>query len=608
MSSTASFSRRRFLKGVMTATAASYVRATSASPAQAGTPSPRGKLFQFRYSDVKLTGGPLKDQFDRIHAAYMALDEDRVLKVYRQRAGLPAPGEDMGGWYDAEAFAPGHSFGQYVSGLARFADATGDEATRAKVKRLVDGFTATIDPDGYSYPSLKASTAFPAYTLDKNVVGLLDAYQFAGVAPALDTAQRIIKGGLRYLPPRAIERDEAPRQTPYDESYTLPENLFYTYELTGDKFFLELARQYLMDRTYFEPLARGINVLPGRHAYSHVNAMSSAARAYLVLGAPKHLEATRNAWDMLEQTQQFASGGWGPNEAFVEPSKGLLGESLKTTHAHFETPCGAYAHFKLGRYLLRFTGEARYGDGIERVLYNTVLGARDPKADGQFFYYSDYHSATQKGYFPDKWPCCSGTLPQAVADYLVNSYFRGPDGVYVNLFVPSELHWKVDGAPAKLIQSTSFPESDSSELRLELSAPAEFTVYVRIPGWLQSPAELAVNEKAIDAKAEPRTFAAIRRRWQDDDTVQIRLPFSFRTEPVDVQHRDTVALMRGPLLLVALDPSIKLPAGSLSSHGELKPTPHVAQSFQLEAAQDKVRFVPFYLVKDETYTTYVTAV
>ena len=608
MSIAASFSRRRFLKGAMTAAVGSYARIILPSPAQAGTPSPREKLFQFRYSDVKLTGGPLKDQFDRIHAAYMSLDEDRVLKVYRQRAGLPAPGEDMGGWYDAEAFAPGHSFGQYVSGLARFADATGDEATRAKVKRLVEGLTATIDSDGYSYPSLKASTAFPAYTLDKNVVGLLDAYQFAGVAPALDTAQRIIKGGLRYLPPRAIERAEAPRQTPYDESYTLPENLFYTYELTGDEFFRGLGKQYLMDRTYFEPLARGVNVLPGRHAYSHANALSSAARAYLVLGAPKHLEAIRNAWDMIENTQQFASGGWGPNEAFVEPNKGLLGESVKTTHAHFETPCGAYAHFKLGRYLLRFTGDARYGDGIERVLYNTVLGAKDPKSDGRFFYYSDYHSPAQKGYFPDKWPCCSGTLPQAVADYLINSYFRGPDGVYVNLFVRSELQWKVDGAPARLVQSTGFPESDSTELRLELSAPAEFTVYVRIPGWLQSPAELAVNEKAIDAKAAPRTFAAIRRRWQNHDTVQIRLPFSFRTEPVDVQHRDSVALMRGPLMLVALDPPIKLPTRALSSHSELKQTPHAPQSFQLEAGQEKVRFVPFYLVKDEIYTTYVTLV
>jgi hypothetical protein len=86
-----------------------------------------------------LTGGPLKSQFDRIHTSYLALDDDRLLKVYRQRAGLPAPGEDMGGWYDADGFVPGHTIGQYISGLSRLANATGDKATSAKVKSLVEG-------------------------------------------------------------------------------------------------------------------------------------------------------------------------------------------------------------------------------------------------------------------------------------------------------------------------------------------------------------------------------------------------------------------------------------------------------------------------------------
>ena len=147
-------SRRQFMKKMASAAAAAcasphrLVRALRGSTnaaygtASADAPS-REKLFQFRYSDVKLTGGPLKDQFDRIHTFYQGLDEDRVLKVYRQRAGLPAPGEDMGGWYDADAFAPGHCLGQFISGLARFADATGDAATQAKVKRLVDGGCTT---------------------------------------------------------------------------------------------------------------------------------------------------------------------------------------------------------------------------------------------------------------------------------------------------------------------------------------------------------------------------------------------------------------------------------------------------------------------------------
>ena len=76
---------------------------------------------------MKLLDGPLKKQFDENHALFMNLDDDRMLKVFRQVAGLPAPGEDMGGWYDLTGFSlergdfhgfiAGHSFGQYVSGL-----------------------------------------------------------------------------------------------------------------------------------------------------------------------------------------------------------------------------------------------------------------------------------------------------------------------------------------------------------------------------------------------------------------------------------------------------------------------------------------------------------
>ena len=598
-------SRRDFLQGI--AAFAAIRQGSIPFPSRAQTSaSAREKLHVFAYPDVKLTGGPLRSQRDRIHASYQALDEDRLLKVYRQRAGLPAPGEDMGGWYDAEGFGPGQVLGQIISGLARFYNATGDPATQAKVQRLVNGFAASIDSDDYWYPSLKASTASAAYTLDKILVGLLDACQFADVRSALEIARRCVRGSVRYLPPRAYERFEAPKQAVYDESYTLPENLFYAFEMTQEREFRELAKKYLMDNTYFDPLSRGENVLPGLHAYSHVNALCSAARAYTILGEPKYFEAIRNAWDIIEQTQSFASGGWAPNEEFVVPNKGRLRESLTKTHAHFETPCGSYAHLKLARYLLRFTGEARYGDGLERVLYNTILGAKDPQGDGHVFYYSDYHPSTQKAYLPEKWPCCSGTTPQVVADYAISTYFWSQDGIYVNLFTPSEVSWKAQGVPAKLIQTTTYPESDSSELRLELAAPCEFTIYVRIPGWLRLPAQLALNGQAISTAAEPRTFAFVHRRWQTNDTLQIHLPFSFWLQPVDEQNPNTVAVMWGPLMLVALDSSPQLPRKFMANLPEgIKPSPYSPLTFEVWRAPEKLLFVPFYRIRDEVYTTYV---
>jgi DUF1680 family protein len=323
-----------------------------------------------------------------------------------------------------------------------------------------------------------------------------------------------------------------------------------------------------------------------------------------VLGERKYLDAIQNAWQMIEKTQQFASGGWGPNEAFVKPNQGLLEKSLTATHAHFETPCGSYAHFKLARYLIGFTGDARYGDSLERVLYNTVLGAKDPKGDGHYFYYSDYHAAAQKGYFPDRWPCCSGTLPQVVADYTVSSYFASRDGIYVNVFTPSEVNWKFQGAPVRLSQTTRYPEEESTEIRLEIANPAEFTVYARIPGWLQKPAQLAVNGRNVSVPAEPGSYAAIRRRWQNNDTIQITLPFSFRMEPVDELHPDTVALMRGPLMMVAMVPELTLPRQQMISPGGIKPVAYQPATFEVQQHASAMRFEPFYKVGAETYTTY----
>ncbi len=104
--------RRDFLAGAAAIALAGGERASA-------LPAVTDPLAEFDYAAVELTGGPLKRQYDRMHAAYLALDNDRLLKVYRERAGLPAPGEPMGGWYGRDGFVPGHSLGQYISGLAR---------------------------------------------------------------------------------------------------------------------------------------------------------------------------------------------------------------------------------------------------------------------------------------------------------------------------------------------------------------------------------------------------------------------------------------------------------------------------------------------------------
>src|SRR3984885_12088075 len=149
--------RRTFLK----ATSVPAAGACSASILPAWAASDKSlvavstPLKTFAYADVQLHDGPMKRQFEENHARFQNLDDDRMLKVFRQVAGLAAPGEDMGGWYDLTGFSlegndfhgfiAGHSFGQYVSGLARAYAVTQSDATRAKINRLGKGYGETRD-------------------------------------------------------------------------------------------------------------------------------------------------------------------------------------------------------------------------------------------------------------------------------------------------------------------------------------------------------------------------------------------------------------------------------------------------------------------------------
>ena len=611
-------SRRNFLKATSVTAAATYAAYTlpRRASAQTGLAAVSTPLATFPYSDVQLLDGPMKRQFEENHSRFLNLDEDRMLKVFRQVAGMPAPGEDMGGWYDLTGFSlegndfrgfiAGHTFGQYVSGLARAYAVTGSEATKAKVNRLVKGYGETLDPKAKFFVDYR----LPAYTYDKLSCGLIDAHEYVKDPRAMDIHEKLTRSIVAYLPEKALSRAEQ-RSRPHkdtaytwDETYTLPENLFLAYQRSGKPLYRDMAKQFLEDDTYFDPLSQGNNVLPFEHAYSHVNAFSSAMQAYITLGSEKHLRAATNGFDMLVNTQSFATGGWGPNEAFGEPGTGQLGASLSTTHASFETPCGAYGHFKITRYLLRVTKNARYGDSMERVLYNTILGAWPIQADGTSFYYSDYANTGQKVWYKDKWPCCSGTFPQLAADYHISTYLKAADGVYVNLFTPSSVQWTDGGSKHGLKQQTKYPFDNKIEIQVSASQPKEYTIYIRIPGWATPGPMLSVNGKRVASPADPGTFTAIRRTWKDGDQIQLELPMPLRLERVDANRPDMVALVQGPLVLFAIADS----QPTFDSKGLLqaKATSNAKGDWMATSADgSSVAMRPFMNIDKEKYSTYV---
>ena len=272
----------------------------------------------------------------------------------------------------------------------------------------------------------------------------------------------------------------------------------------------------------------------------------------------------RNAYDFLQRDQCFATGGYGPDEQLLPPDQ--LRERLGETHNTFETQCGAWAAFKLAKYLVCFTGDARYGDWIERLVLNGIGASLPMTRDGRVFYYSDYclYGGTKR--LTDfGWSCCTGTRPQAVADYADLVYFHDADTLHVNLFTPSTVKWTVHGKVVTVAQTTTFPETDEVRFVVSLEDPVEFGINVRVPGWLAAPMVASVNGSAADLRFDGRHWAGLRRTWRNGDVILAKLPMKLWRSSFDPRHSRPAAAMYGPIVL-----AFEAPDAQALSHVELK--------------------------------------
>ena len=574
------------------------------------------KLKSPQYFQVRLCGGLPQQQFQSSIETLLTISDDSLLKPFRQltKNPLAAQGLDLKGWYafnpqydwrggSPDGFAPGHAFGQWLSAMSRAYASTKDERLKKKIDSLVAGFDQTIKSSFFE------DARFPAYTFDKLVSGLMDAYKYAGCKNAASVLDRTTDAVLPCLPKTAVDRlVEVPgRDASYtwDESYTLPENLFLAYENGLGQRYLDLAKRFMLDETFFDPLSKGENVLLGKHAYSYMNALSSAAQAYRTLGEEKYLKAALNAFQMIQEGQSYATGGWGPDELFQNPQTDFLADSLRKSHHSFETPCGAYAHLKLMSHLTCVTGESRFGDSAEKVFYNTVLGARPLQSDGHAFYYADYNNDGSKTFSEHIFPCCAGTLPQGASDYAKHAYFVDDRGVYVNLYINSELSFEHEGKQVRLQQSHHYPQKDVVTMHLALTEKSEFSLRLRIPHWCDAEkVAVTVNGNVLEAPVVAGAFLTLHKEWEDGDVIAVVIPQTLRLQPIDARHPNIVALTLGARVLFALGEVIQ----PVTKNELLSSTcaNGVEHWFCTTANGGEITFAPYTSISDEKYTTYLT--
>ena len=543
--------RREFMATMGTAAAASAAPARRAGsmPGAQRTPagsnlkvSPKGKIVlrPFDYRGVTLLPGRWQRQFQSARDYYLGVSDDNILCGFRRAAGLNAPGQPLGGWASPDSSVV---FGQWLQAMARTSQANNDIEMRNKAARLVDEWAKTLGTDGN--PRMRH------YPWEKLVGGLSDMHQYAGHAGAPALLDKVVDWGITNL-----DRKRTPAaNTPWElhsgaplEWYTLSENLYRAYLRTGMAKYKEFGDVWRYD-SYWNKFAKTSAPVSaqGVHAYSHCNSFSGASMAYLIEGDPKLLQSLINFYDFLQNSQCYATGGYGPAERYVF-ADGALGESLSLRLDSFEAPCCSWAAFKLAKYLMMFTGESRYGDWIERLLYNAIGAALPIVENGKHFYYANYHlGAGMKIYSRNNYTCCSGTYFQDIVEYQNLIYFIDDAALHVNLYLPSSVAWEAGGRAVKLTQETGYPEAETIAMRLDMEQPANFTLRLRVPGWSNG-VSFKVNGTAVIVAARPGEWASIRRDWQGGDRLEMTIPLRFRRAPIDRRHPDRVAIARGPVV------------------------------------------------------------
>ena len=585
------------------------------------------KLKAFPLSQVRLRRGIFLDQLESNQSFIESLPDDRLLHTFRLTAGIPSTAEPLGGWEHPRGELRGHFAGGHVlSAIALLHAATGDDAIKQKGDALVAELAKCqqkLNEGGYlsAYPTsfydrLKEGKRVwaPFYTYHKILAGHLDMYTHCGNEQALSTAEKMAGWVDSYLKPIG---DEQWAKMQVVEHGGMNESIFNLYALTGKEKYLALARRF-DHKKFFDPLAEHKDELKGLHANTNIPKVIGAARGYELTGDQRYHDIADYFWHEVVSQRTYCTGGTSNGEGW-QSDPGKFADQLGPAA---EECCCGYNMMKLTRHVFSWTGEPATMDYYERTLFNSRLGTQD--SEGMKMYYLSLYPSLWKTFgkrFDSFW-CCTGTGSEEYAKLGNTIYFHDAQGVYVNLFIASELSW-----PEKrvtVVQETRFPEEERTTLMIKTGAPVKMPLHVRVPYWAMNGVTVSINGKKQEVAAKPGSYLTLDRTWNDGDKIEVAMPMSLHLAPLP-DEPTTQAAMYGPLVLAGRlgsrglmedhiygplgpDEARAIPVPALTGSGDrpdwVEQVKGQTLAFQTAGQKETIDIVPLYQNYDERYTVY----
>ncbi|MDR2920467.1 MAG: glycoside hydrolase family 127 protein [Tannerella sp.] len=520
------------------------------------------KAYTFDLKDIRLLDSPFTENRERESKWILSLDADRLLHSFRTSAGVFAGLEGgyssikkLGGWESLDCELRGHTTGHIMSGLAYLYASTGNDIYKLKSDSIITGLAEVQNTllkngqKGYlsAYPENLINRNIagqrvwaPWYTLHKIYAGLIDQYLYCNNEQALDIVTKTAKWAYDKLSPLTEEQRQLMIR---NEFGGVNESFYNLYSITGNPEHKKLA-EFFYHNAVIDPMAEKEDSLQFKHANTFIPKIIGEARNYELHANKRSRDIAEFFWQTVIDHQTYCTGGNSHKEKFIQSDK--ISEYLT---GYTQETCNTNNMLKLTRHLFCWNTDAKYADYYERALYNHILGQQDPQS-GMVAYFLPLLPGAHKVYStPDQsfW-CCVGTGFENHAKYNEAIYYHTDNGLYVNLFIPSELTWHEKGL--KMRMETKFPEDSKVNLTIDVDKEIKMPLYLRYPSWTKN-VEVKVNGKKINIKQKPSSYIAIERTWKNGDKVEINYPMTLQVCEAN-DNPDKFAITYGPLVLAGV--------------------------------------------------------
>jgi uncharacterized protein len=271
------------------------------------------------------------------------------------------------------------------------------------------------------------------------------------------------------------------------------------------------------------------------HVYRYLERLYTQLQLYRILGDPNYLRMSRKFQQAVFREEKGGltiTGGLGYHEGWNDEQEG--------TEMHGETCATSYTLAWLAE-LMNLEQSQRFGDVMERVIYNQLFAAQAP--DGRDLRYFTPFSGPRE-YFNQDTYCCPGNFRRAISKLPQLVFFRLNDGIAINLYTKAKVGILLTNSTrVELSMETDYPNNGEVLINV-LSCEADFLfpLYLRIPRWCRNPSVL-INGVSINTGLAGE---GILRQWKTGDSIRISLPMSWRWIAGRELQEGRAALLWGP--------------------------------------------------------------